>query len=203
MSSARLLKREGAEKRRARRSRAAACRRSASMVRAPSRNSNRRGTTSTATPASRQTRSACSSSLVVGAREGDHHAVDLLERDQVLERREAAEVGEVVPCRWRPPAGRRCSPRARARARGGRGCARRAAARRARSRRSACAGAAPGRGGRTSRGARRGATPPIAAHAIAPKNAPDRGAADADSGQQRRTPATTPRGRSARAAAPR
>ena len=33
------------------------------------------------------------------AGEGDHHAVDLLERDKVLERREPAEVGEVVRAR--------------------------------------------------------------------------------------------------------
>ena len=60
-SSVRLLSREGAEK-------VGASIESSgippicSIERAPSRNSNRRGTTSTATPASRQTRSACSSS---------------------------------------------------------------------------------------------------------------------------------------------
>ena len=66
-----------------------------STVRAPSRNSNRRGTMSTATPASRHTRSACSSSSWWARGEGDHHAVDLLERDEVAQRRQAAEVGEV------------------------------------------------------------------------------------------------------------
>ena len=37
--------------------------------------------------------------LMMRAGEGDHHAVDLVERDEVLERREPAEVGEVVRAR--------------------------------------------------------------------------------------------------------